>query len=93
MVKGTDKTEEPPVRFLDVTLNLTGDENRLICAAISRAHAAGMLRDFLGHVDPNIITDIFNKIAIASAEQGDPCAQAYCLRAGIPFGGGTGTVQ
>lgn len=84
---------DPPVRFLDITLSLTGDENRLICAAISRAHSAGMLRDFLGQVDPDILTHIFNKVAAASAEQGDPFAQAYCLREGIPFGGGTGTVQ
>ncbi|KWK50425.1 hypothetical protein WT81_33385 [Burkholderia stagnalis] len=89
-----DKTQPgAPVRFLDITISLTGDENRLICAAISRAHAAGMLRDFLGQVDPNILTNIFNKVAAASAEQGDPFAQHYCLRADIPFGGGTGTAQ
>ncbi|WP_334041372.1 hypothetical protein [Burkholderia ambifaria] len=74
-------------------LSLSGDENRLICAAIYLANEAGMLRDFAEHAGPAIFASIFSKIAAASAEQGDPLAQAYCLRAGIPLGGGMGTPQ
>jgi len=87
------KQPDAPLRYVDITLNLTGDENRLVCAAIYRANEAGMLRDFAEHVGPGIFASIFNKIAAASAEQGDPFAQVYCLRAGIPFGRGTGTMQ
>lgn len=92
MPKGA-KTSDAPLRFVEITISLSADENRLMCAAISRAHAAGMLNDFLGNVDPNILTSIFSKVAAASAEQGDPFAQAYCMQQGIPFGGDTGTMQ
>ncbi|WP_043201011.1 hypothetical protein [Paraburkholderia acidipaludis] len=88
---------DPPLRYLDVTLHLTGVENQLICAAIFRANEAGLLRDFVDVNGPGVFNsvanNIFAKIAIASAEQGDPYAQALCLQAGIPFGGGTGTAQ
>lgn len=83
---------EVQLRYVDISISLAGDENRLICAAIYRANEAGMLRDFTEHVGPGIFANIFNKVAAASAEQGDPFARVYCLRAGIPFGGG-GTLQ
>ncbi|WP_322027851.1 hypothetical protein [Burkholderia sp. BCC1977] len=87
------KQADAPLRYVDITLSLSGDENRLICAAIYRANEAGMLLDFAEHAGLGIFANIFNKIAAASAEQGDPFARACCLRAGIPFGGGTDTLQ
>ena len=87
------KQLDAPLRYVDITLSLTGDENRLICAAIYRANEAGMLRDFMEHLGPGVFTSIFNKIAVASAEQGDPFARDCCLRAGILFGDGTDSMQ
>ncbi|QGZ54295.1 hypothetical protein [Paraburkholderia acidiphila] len=87
------KQPDPPLRYVDITISLTGAENQLICAAIFRANKAGLLRDFVGHIGPEVFDSIFDKIAIASAEQGDPFAQMHCLRKGLLFGGGTGTAQ
>ncbi|WP_069269106.1 hypothetical protein [Paraburkholderia nodosa] len=92
MANNTSKPLGPP-NFVDITISLTGDENKLISAAISRVNEAGLLCDFMGHAGPGLTMGIFNKIAVASAEQWDPYAQALCLQAGLPFGGGAGTVQ
>ncbi|CAM2189984.1 conserved hypothetical protein [Paraburkholderia sacchari] len=96
MANDTRQSDAPP-SYVDVTISLTADENRLMCAAIFRANEAGMLRDFVEVNGPGVFNSVANsifiKVAIASAEQGDPYAQALCLQAGIPFGGATGTAQ
>ncbi|MBU9615228.1 hypothetical protein KTE96_26180 [Burkholderia multivorans] len=43
------KQPDAPLRYVDITLSPTGDENHLVCAAIRRANKAGMLRDFAEH--------------------------------------------
>ncbi|AOJ87158.1 hypothetical protein WS87_10970 [Burkholderia sp. MSMB0856] len=82
-----------PIWFVDATVSLTATENEFVWNALTFAVANGLLARLAGQVDPNIVRDIYNKIVVANAEQGCANAQAFCLQQGLPFGGGTGTIQ
>jgi hypothetical protein len=88
-------TDQPasPIWFVDATISLTAKENEFVWNALTFAVANGLLARLVGKVDPNIVRDIYNKIVVANAEQGCANAQAFCLQQGLPFGGGTGTLQ